>query len=116
MEELLKDHVDQLVNYIMKNCLWQFHSRAWDRKRQNEGILRQTTQLLCGEPVKVDTAFERCYWVDAQCLAEAFQEQYPWIRGLNSEEIRQVMQNLHERMDYLTVTGSLNLELNDQHY
>jgi Fe-only nitrogenase delta subunit len=116
MEDLMKDRVDQLVNYIMKNCLWQFHSRAWDRKRQNEGILTQTAQLLCGETVRLETPLEKCYWVDAVCLAEAFKENYPWIKGLGAEDVRQVMHDLHERMDYLTVTGSLNLELNDQHY
>ena len=50
MEDLMKDRIEQLVNYIMKNCLWQFHSRTWDRKEQNEGILTKTMQLLCEEP------------------------------------------------------------------
>ena len=35
MEDTMKDQVDQLVDYIMKWCLWQFNSRAWDRKDQN---------------------------------------------------------------------------------
>lgn len=39
MEDTLKDRVEQLVDYIMKWCLWQFHSRAWDREKQNEGVL-----------------------------------------------------------------------------
>ena len=37
IEDTLKDRVEQLVDYIMKWCLWQFHSRAWDREKQNEG-------------------------------------------------------------------------------
>ena len=38
MEDMMKDQVDQLVDYIMKWCLWQFKSREWDRKNQNKEI------------------------------------------------------------------------------
>ena len=114
--EAHKDQIEQLVDYIMKNCLWQFHSRAWDRKRQNEGILTKTAQILCGEEVAKETPEDRCYWVDAIALAEAYQARFSWLSGLGKEEIRDLMKGLHERMDYLTITGSLNLELTDQHY
>ncbi len=116
MEDLMKDRIEQLVNYIMKKCLWQFHSRAWDRKDQNEGILTKTRQLLCGEPVELETPADKCFWVDAVCLADAFKSQYPWLASMNKVEIKQLMQGLHERMDFLTITGSLNLELTDRHY
>ena len=116
MEALRKERVEQLVDYIMKKCLWQFHSRAWDRRNQNEGILTKTRQILCDEPVNLETPAERCYWVDAVLLAEGFKEKYAWLDGLPKEEIAAVMKGLHERMDYLTIDGSLNQELTDQHY
>ena len=116
MEELKKDRIELLVDYIMKNCLWQFHSRAWDRKRQNEGILTKTGQLLCGEAVTLATPEDRCYWVDAVCLADAYKARFPWLTALPKTEIQDLVTGLHERMDYLTITGSLNLELTDQHY
>jgi Fe-only nitrogenase delta subunit len=100
----------------MKNCLWQFHSRVWDRRRQNEGILSKATQILCGEEPSLETPEDRCYWVDAVCLTEAYKSLCPWIADLGTEEIRNLMQGLHERLDYLTITGSLNLELTDEHY
>ena len=103
MEDLMKDRIEQLVNYIMKNCLWQFHSRAWDRQRQNDGILTKTRQILCGEPVEHETPADRCYWVDAVCLAEAFTNQYPWLAALDKAEIKLLMQGLHDRMDFLTI-------------
>ncbi|RRJ97451.1 Fe-only nitrogenase subunit delta [Opitutaceae bacterium TAV4] len=115
-DDLTKTRMDQLVDYIMKNCLWQFHSRAWDRKDQNAGILEKTTQILCGESPKNDTPADRCYWVDAVCLADAYKVRFPWINTLENEEIQSLMQAVHERMDFLTITGSLNLELTDQHY
>jgi len=110
------DRIEPLVDYIMKNCLWQFHSRAWDRKRQNEGILGMAAQILCDEPVDTSTPELRCYWVDALSLVEAYRARFSWLTGLAKTEIQDLMKGLHERMDYLTITGSLNLELTDQHY
>lgn len=116
MDDLTKSRMDQLVDYIMKKCLWQFHSRAWDRKDQNASILGKTTELLCGEEPKKDTPADRCYWVDAVCLADAYKSRFTWINTLAKDEIRALMKAVHERMDFLTITGSLNAELTDQHY
>ncbi len=115
-EALIKTRLEPLLDYIMKNCLWQFHSRAWDRRDQNENILKKTTQLLCDEPVELETPADRCYWVDAKCLAEVYRERFPWITAMDKPEIKELMNALHERLDHLTITGSLNLELTDQHY
>lgn len=116
MEDKMKDRIEQLVDYIMKHCLWQFHSRTWDREKQNEGILTKTMQILCEEPVEKETPADRCYWVDAICLAEAFQARYSWLTTLDKAELKLLMQGLKERMDHLTITGSLNEELNDSKY
>jgi len=112
----MKPQIEQLVDYIMKKCLWQFHSRAWDREKQNAGILGKTTQLLCQEAVDLSSPAERCYWVDAVCLADAFKERYPWINVMEVAQIKQLMQGVHERLNVLTITGSLNKELTDQRY
>jgi len=116
MEDVMQDRVDQLVGYIMKHCLWQFHSRTWDRERQNKEILQMTAQLLCNEEVQHDTLFDRCYWADAVYLADAYRSRYPWLAMMAKAEIKELMRNLHERMDYLTIKGSLNAELTDKNY
>lgn len=108
--------IEQLVDYIMKKCLWQFHSRAWDREKQNEGILTKTMQILCDEPVENEAPADRCYWVDAVCLAEGFKSRYPWLDTMDPAEIKVLMQGLKDRMDYLTIHGSLNAELTDARY
>lgn len=106
-----REHVMELEDFIMKNCLWQFHSREWDRWRQNENILGQTSSLLCNETVDTSTPELRCYWVDAVSLADNFRKRYPWISDMSNEEIKEVMKLLKERIDYVTITGSLNEEL-----
>lgn len=116
MADVTKDRVEQLLDYIMKKCLWQFHSRAWDREKQNEGILTKTMQILCEEPVERDTPADKCYWVDAVVLADAYKSRFSWLGGMDKEEIKTLMQSLKDRLDYLTITGSLNAELTDKHY
>jgi Fe-only nitrogenase delta subunit len=112
----MEEQIEQLINYIMKHCLWQFHSRAWDRERQNKEILTMTKDILCNEAVEPTDRLERCYWVDAVVLADAYRTNYPWVNALDKTEITEIMKGVHERLDYLTITGSLNLELTDQHY
>ncbi|ACF14289.1 Fe-only nitrogenase, delta subunit [Chloroherpeton thalassium ATCC 35110] len=114
--EDMKAQIAQLEEFIMKKCLWQFHSRAWDRKRQNERILNMTTQLLCDEPVAIETPNDRCYWVDAMYMVEAFKSRYPWINAMSNDDRKRLIDGLKERIDYLTITGSLNKELNDALY
>ena len=116
VDPVLAERVEQLVDFIMKKCLWQFHSRAWDRSRQNEAILTMTSKLLCGEPVDATSPFDRCYYVDAVHLAENFSARYPWVDGLPVPQKQEVMRALLARIEFLTVTGSLNAELTDAHY
>lgn len=111
MENLMKDRIAQLENYIMKKCLWQFNSRAWDREKQNEGVLTKTMQILCEEPVEKNTPADKCYWVDAVVLAEAYKNRFPWLSAMDKAEIKLLMQGLKDRIDYVTITGSLNKEL-----
>jgi nitrogenase delta subunit len=111
-----KEKIAQLENYIMKKCLWQFNSRAWDRKDQNDNIFKKTEQLLCGERVELETAADKCYWVDAVCMVDAFKLHYSWITTLSKAEIKELIQGLKERIDFLTISGSLNKELTDVNY
>lgn len=110
------EKVSVMETYIMKNCLWQFNSRGWDRRKQNAGILGKTTQLLLGEAVENPTPLEKCYWADAVLLAEAFRERCQWLAGMGADDIRALLSKLHARIDWLTIDGSLNLELTVQNY
>ncbi|TKI07237.1 Fe-only nitrogenase subunit delta [Martelella alba] len=116
MMETTEQRVEAMIDYIMKNCLWQFHSRAWDREKQNAGILTMTMRLLCDEPVELTTPADRCYWVDAVVLAETYRTRFDWLNAMAKDDIKTLMQAVHERLDYLTITGSLNAELTDPHY
>lgn len=116
MEDNMNDQIGQLVDYIMKNCLWQFNSRAWDREKQNENILNKTMQLLCDESAENETPSDRYYWAEAVILSREFKKHCPWISEMDKDEIKKLMKGLKERIDYLTITGSLNKELTVKRY
>ncbi|MEN4018523.1 MAG: Fe-only nitrogenase subunit delta [Methanobacterium sp.] len=116
MEDIMKERIEQLVDHIMKWSLWQFNSRAWDRENQNEGVLTKTMQILCNEPVEKETPADRCYWAEAVILAREFKSNYPWLLEMQKSEIKLLMKGLKDRIDYLTITGSLNEELTVKRY
>ncbi|PIP00266.1 Fe-only nitrogenase subunit delta [Pleomorphomonas carboxyditropha] len=116
LDDETRAKVSELETYIMKNCLWQFNSRGWDRRKQNAGILGKTTQLLVGEEVENPTPLDKCYWVDAVLLARNFRERCAWLADLGADEIRAILAKLHARIDWLTIDGSLNEELTVQNY
>ncbi len=110
------EYRELLLDHIMKKCLWQFHSRAWDRERQNEHILAMTTELLCGVDVQPATPEERCYYVDAFDVARAYRIRFDWLTDLSTDQIRDVMAAVKTKLDHLTIHGSLNAELTDALY
>lgn len=111
-----KEKVEQLADFIMKKCLWQFHSRTWDRERQNENILGMTAKIVCGEDFEHETAEDRCYWVDAKYMADSFSTHFPWLAQMDLSQRREIMDSLKERIDFLTIKSSLNEELKDANY
>ena len=115
-ELTIEERANLLVDYIMKHCLWQFHSRSWDRERQNREILTKTKEILCEENVEPSDRLDRCHWVDAVLLARNYRNTFPWMDAMSVSEIKEVMQLVYEKVNYQTVTGSLNLELKDEHY
>ncbi|WP_454915947.1 Fe-only nitrogenase subunit delta [Xanthobacter sediminis] len=116
MDAETRVRVSAMENYIMKNCLWQFNSRGWDRRKQNAGILGKTAQILAGDTVENETPLDKCYWVDAVLLAEAFRERCAFLANMGAEEVRALIGKLHARIDWLTIDGSLNEELTVQNY
>ncbi|HVI50142.1 MAG TPA: Fe-only nitrogenase subunit delta [Candidatus Sulfotelmatobacter sp.] len=116
VDAVTRERVGQMEHYIMKNCLWQYNSRGWDRRKQNAGIIGKTAQLLCGEEVDNPNPLEKCYWVDAVMLARAYREICSWLNGMDTAAIKSLMTTLHQRMDWVMIDGSLNEELTVQHY
>lgn len=116
MATQVDEKVSMLVNHVMKWCLWQFNSRAWDRENQNKGIIPRTAQILCGETPEHDNPADQCYWAEAVVLARDFTKTFPWLAQMSNGEKKSLMAAFKERIDYLTITGSLNAEIHNPQY
>ncbi|MFM2482402.1 V-containing nitrogenase subunit delta [Celerinatantimonas sp. YJH-8] len=112
----METRVDELFNFIQKNCLWQFFSRTWDREENINNILAQAEQILLGLEVKVETPSERCFSADARSLVSDFRHYFPWIKDVNAEEIKSMFSELKDRLIDITITHSRNRELNNKLY
>lgn len=112
----MNEKVEQLTNYIQERCLWQFFSRTWDREENIEGIITQTTEILCGEKPRIETPAERNYYADAKILVSDFKRLFPWIASLEKENIKRLLQDVKDKLSRIAVSESRNEELNDPNY
>lgn len=112
----MNDKVEQLVIFIQENCLWQFFSRAWDREENIEGILTKAAEILTGDESTLETQADKCFHADARILVSDFKSRFPWIGEAPAEEVKNILSEVKERMRQITITGSLNQELNVQNY
>lgn len=112
----MKNKVEELTSFIQERCLWQFHSRTWDREENIEGVLTKVTGILTGEPLDIETAEEKCFYADAKILAAEFKDKFPWLNKLEKGQIKAVIEGVKERITEITVTKSLNGELNVENY
>jgi vanadium nitrogenase delta subunit len=107
---------DDLFAYIQQRCLWQFHSREWDRTENIEGILGKTTALLTGEQPKPETAMERVFLADAKELTAQLRAHFPDIAQLSNDEIERLIAAVKQRVTTLAITESKNHELTQKAY
>ena len=110
------EKVDQLFGYVQERCLWQFFSRTWDRKENLDGIMKTATDLLTGAPPKRETPMDKLFYADAKIMVADFKERFPWIKDTAPAEIATLMQGLKDRVEEISITKSLNHELNHSLY
>lgn len=112
----MSDKVSELFDYVQERCLWQFHSRSWDRKENIEGILAKAIDLLAGREPVAETPTERCFVADARIMVADFRSRFPWLAETDEAEIAQLLGELGERLTDLAITRSRNHELTHSLY
>jgi nitrogenase delta subunit len=112
----MKEKIESLVEFIQERCLWQFHSRTWDREQTIEGVLARTGQILIGEEKPAKDPAEKCFHADAKLLVADFRTRFPWLSSLTKEELHTILDGVKARMRELAITGSRNAELNVENY
>ncbi|ADU27825.1 Fe-only/vanadium nitrogenase subunit delta [Ethanoligenens harbinense] len=112
----MSEKTEQLFLYLQERCLFQFHSRSWDREENIHVTCEDLVKLLTGEKVLRETPEDRCHYADAVLLAEQVKEKFPWMLKLSDDERRDVIQGAFEKLMDVTVTNSRNAELNNENY
>lgn len=110
------EKVDQLFGYVQERCLWQFHSRSWDRQENIDGVMKTATDILTGKAPQLETPMERLFYADAKIMVSDFKERFPWIEDAGPAQIRELMNGLKDRLVECSITRSLNHELNHSLY
>lgn len=112
----LQDKIEQLFLYFQERCLWQFHSRAWDREDNINGVCDDVIKLLSGRRVEMETPADKCYYADSCILVDQLKKRFPWMLELNESERRAVVEGARDKLMTVTVTNSQNAELNNPNY
>ena len=112
----MQDKIEELVGYIQENCLWQFFSRSWDREENIAGVLTKTCDLLTGQKPAIDSDLDRCHLADAKILCAEFGSKFPWVKQMDKESLRTLLEAVKDRMREITISKSKNQELNVKYY
>jgi len=113
---MMDARTEELFDYVQERCLWQFHSRTWDRRENIEGIIAKATELLQGQTLEASNSNERCFIADARIMVSDFRARFPWIKEAGAEEIRTLMGQLSQLLIDSTITHSKNRELEHRLY
>lgn len=112
----MESKVEELVKFIQEHYLWQFHSRAWDRKENINGILGDTYDLLIGKKLKRETPMEKTFYSESMIFFEEIKKNFSWLLDMSDEDKKKIINGVIDRMTEITITKSLNAELNNPNY
>jgi nitrogenase delta subunit len=110
------EQVQQLYDYVQERCLWQFFSRTWDRQENIDGIMAAAEALLTNRPPKRETPMERLHYADAVIMVADFKQRFPWVGALNAAQTEALLRGVKGRVTDISITSSLNHELNHTLY
>ena len=117
MQEIaMQEKVNEILSHIQERCLWQFHSRTWDREQNINGVLNDVAKMLTGEAVVAETPMEKSFYADAKILVEQIKEKFSWINEMGDSEKKEIIEAIKAKLIDITVTKSLNGELNVPFY
>ncbi|OOM79517.1 Fe-only/vanadium nitrogenase subunit delta [Clostridium sp. BL-8] len=113
----MEENVTELYKYIQQKYLWQFYSRSWDRENNINGILSATEELLITSKCSLgDSLTDKHYYSEAKIVVKDIKRDLKFIEGLNEKGIKELIDKVKEKLIGVTVTNTLNGELNVKFY
>ncbi|MEH1781050.1 MAG: V-containing nitrogenase subunit delta, partial [Nostoc sp.] len=107
----IQERAAEVTKLIQERCLWQFHSRAWDREENINGVLNKTAQILTGEKVVLETLIDRGFYADAKILAADLEIRFAWLNSMENSQKKAVLEAVKGMLIDIVVTKSKNGEL-----
>lgn len=113
----MENNINELYKYIQQKYLWQFYSRNWDRENNINGILDAAKELLItGKCSLGDSLTDKHYYSEAKIVVNDIKRDLKFVEGLNEKGITELIDKVKAKLIDVTVTNSLNGELNVAYY
>jgi nitrogenase molybdenum-iron protein alpha chain len=112
----IQERTEEITNFIQERCLWQFHSRSWDREENINGVISKATAILIQEQVVLETLIDKLHYADAKILVLDLKTKFSWINKAQKAHITAVLELVRQKLLHIAITGSLNAELNHSLY
>ncbi|MEH2317317.1 V-containing nitrogenase subunit delta, partial [Nostoc sp.] len=107
----IQDRAAEVTKLIQERCLWQFHSRAWDREENINGVLNMAAQILTGEKVVLETLIQRGFYADAKILSADLEIRFSWLSNMENSQKKAVLESVKAMLVDIVITKSKNGEL-----
>ncbi|MEH2455936.1 nitrogenase vanadium-iron protein, alpha chain [Nostoc sp.] len=107
----IQQRAAEVTKLIQERCLWQFHSRAWDREENINGVLNMSAQILTGEKVVLDTLIQRGFYADAKILSADLEIRFSWLSKMENSQKKAVLESVKAMLIDIVITKSKNGEL-----
>ncbi|WP_292769208.1 V-containing nitrogenase subunit delta, partial [Nostoc sp. NOS(2021)] len=107
----IQERAGEVTKLIQERCLWQFHSRAWDREENINGVLNMAAQILTGEKVVLETLIQRGFYADAKILSADLEIRFSWLNSMENSQKKAVLESVKAMLIDIVITKSKNGEL-----
>nr|MDZ8016429.1 nitrogenase vanadium-iron protein, alpha chain [Nostoc sp. ZfuVER08] len=112
----IQERTEEVTSLIQQRCLWQFHSRSWDREENINGVLGLTAKILTGEQVVLETLIDRAFYADAKLLVIDLEKKFQWLSKMDNVQKKAVLESVKHKLIDIAITKSLNGELHHSIY
>ncbi|MBC1236577.1 V-containing nitrogenase subunit delta [Nostoc sp. 2RC] len=116
MASYIQERTEEVTSLIQQRCLWQFHSRSWDREENINGVLGLTAKILTGEQVVLETLIDRAFYADAKLLVIDLEKKFQWLSKMDNVQKKAVLESVKHKLIDIAITKSLNGELHHSIY
>jgi nitrogenase molybdenum-iron protein alpha chain len=112
----IQERTEEVTSLIQQRCLWQFHSRSWDREENINGVLNKAATILTGQKVVLETLADRAFYADAKILVADLEKKFQWLSKTDNEQRKAILESVKKRLIEIAITKSLNAELHHSLY